>query len=387
MMELPLSRRFFLRSSLGMSAATMLGPAFALTGAAEASPSPASQGWHMPAEGARHKRCWMAWPARQDIWGSQFDAVRGDIAAIAQAISQFEPVVMAVRPNQKAEAQHLCGPTVDFFEVMIDDLWARDTGPSFLVHSQDQLAGSTWNFNGWGNKQVHNNDAKLAGEILQRVGVRQFDAPIVTEGGALEVDGDGTLICTETSILNPNRNSGMSKETATEVLKGWLGVKKVVWLPDAKPDFWTDGHIDGYLKFVRPGVVLFELSLNPHEPDYDNLHRMLEFLEQQSDAHGRRFEVIKLYRPLKHAQMNNPNFCDCYINCYLANGAVVAAKYGDQDSDESAYRTLSEAYPDRKVVQVRVDTLAGGGGSIHCATQQEPVPPAHSSHSQFGVGF
>jgi agmatine deiminase len=373
MMELPLSRRAFFRSSLGLSAATMLGSAFTLTEAAKASSSPALQGWYMPAEGARHKRCWMAWPARQDIWGKQLDAVRGDIAAIAQAISQFEPVVMAVRPNQRAEGERLCGPTVSFFEVMVDDLWARDTGPSFLVRSQGGRAGSTWNFNGWGNKQIHNNDAKLADEILQRVGVPQFDAPIVMEGGALEADGDGTLICTETSILNPNRNPGVSKQTATEILQGWLGVRKVVWLPDAEPDFWTDGHIDGYLKFVRPGVVLFELSLNPHEPDYNNLHRMLESLEQQTDAHGRRFEVIKLYRPMKHAQMTNPRFCDCYINCCLANGGLVAAKYGDPDSDELAYRTLSQAYPDRKVVQIGVDTLAGGGGSIHCATQQEPV--------------
>ena len=373
-MELPLSRRAFLRSSLGLSAATALGSAFTLKGGAEASPSPASQGWRMPAETARHKRCWMAWPARQDIWGNQLDAVRGDIAAIAQAISQYEPVVMAVRPNQKAGAQRLCGPTVDFFEVMNDDLWARDTGPSFLVRSQGGLAGSRWNFNGWGNKQPHDNDAKLAGEILQRVGALPFDAPIVTEGGAIEVDGDGTLICTETSILNPKRNPGMSKAAATEILKGWLGVKKVVWLPDAKPDFWTDGHVDGYVKFVRPGVVLFELSTNPHKPEYEDLRRMLKFLEQQSDAQGRKFEVIKLARPLQHAQRKNKNFCDCYINCYLANGAVIGAKFGDPEEDQLARHILSQAYPDRQVVQVRVDTLAGGGGSIHCATQQEPVP-------------
>ena len=374
MIKLLLSRRAFLKSSLEVSVATLVGSAFTLTEAAAASSSPALQGWYMPAEGAGHKRCWMAWPARQDIWGEELDAVRGDIAAIAQAISQFEPVVMAVRPNQQAEAQRLCGPSVDFFEVMDDDLWARDIGPSFLVRSQGGLAGSTWNFNGWGNKQVHRYDARLAREILQRAAIPQFDAPIITEGGALEVDGDGTLICTETSILNSNRNPGMSKQAATEILKGWLGVRKVVWLPDAQPDFWTDGHIDGYVKFVRPGVVLFELSLNPHESDYHNLHRMLDFLEQQTDARDRRFEVIKLYRPMKHAQMKNPNFCDCYINCYVANGGVVAAKYGDRDSDELAYRMLSQAYPDRKVVQVRVDALAGGGGSIHCATQQEPVP-------------
>jgi len=135
-----------------------------------------------------------------------------------------------VRPNQKAEAQRLCGPTIDFIEVMNDDLWARILVLRFL-----SIRMASWQvppgISTAGKQTVHANDAKLAGEILQRLGVPKFVAPIVTEGGAIEVDGDGTLICTETSILNPNRNPGMSKQSATEILQGWLGVKKVVWLP------------------------------------------------------------------------------------------------------------------------------------------------------------
>jgi agmatine deiminase len=334
----------------------------------------------MPAEWAKHTRCWMVWPARKDIWdiyGKPLERVRQDIAAVARAISQFEPVVIAVRPDQRAEAQRLCGSDIGFFEVMVDDLWVRDTGPSFLVSPQNGLAGSSWNYNGWGNKpeagKTHEGDSNVAGEILRHLGVPQFKAPIVCEGGALEVDGDGTLICTETSILNANRNPGMSKQAATEILQGWLGVQKVIWLSDASPDSGTDGHIDGYLKFVRPGVVLFELSDDPHEPDYQSVRQMLKVVEGQTDARGRKLEVIKLYRPTTHAFMNDPFFCNNYVNFYLANGGIVAPKYGDPKGDERAYRTLVEAYPDRKVVQVRVDTLNGGGGSVHCATQQEPL--------------
>lgn len=327
----------------------------------------------MPAEWETHKRCWMAWPARAGFWGAKLDGVRKDIASIARTIAEFEPVVIVVRPDQKAEATKLCGCTVGFLEAVNDDLWVRDTGPSFLVNRNGGLAGSKWNFNGWGNKQPHPNDAKVADKILAHLGVQMFDAPIITEGGALEIDGDGTLLCTESSILAANRNPGMSRERATEILKGWLGVQKVIWLPEGLPDFGGEGHIDGILKFVRPGVVLFELSRNSREEDYLNLPKMLEFLEQQTDARGRKFEVIKLYRPLKHAMMKNPVFCDCYVNCYLANGAVVSVQFGDKKSDEAAYRTLSEAYPDRKVIQLRVDWLVRGGGSIHCATQQQPL--------------
>jgi len=334
----------------------------------------------MPAEWAKHKQCWMAWPARKDIWGiygKPLDEVRKDIAAVARAISQFEPVVIAVRPDQKVHAQRLCGSGVGFFEVMVDDLWMRDTGPSFLVRPQGGLAGASWNYNGWGNKpeagKTHEGDSNVAGEILRHLGVPQFKAPIVCEGGALEVDGEGTLVCTETSILNANRNPGMSKAAATEILKGWLGVERVIWLPDEDPDSGTDGHIDGYLKFVRPGVVLFEISDDPHESDYKSVKQMLKVVQRQTDARGRKLEVIELYRPTTHAHMNDPYFCNNYVNFYLANGGIVAPKYGDQKGDERAYRTLSQVYPDRKVVQIRVDTLNGGGGSIHCCTQQEPL--------------
>jgi agmatine deiminase len=375
-----ISRRTFVRASGAVAATAAFGSAFPTPNRTDQRVTPASQGWQMPAEWAKHSRCWMAWPARKDIWeiyGKPLEGVRRDIAAVARAISQFEPVVIAVRPDQRSEAQRLCGADIGFFEVPVDDLWMRDTGPSFLLNSRGGLAGSSWNYNGWGNKpeagKTHEGDSNVAGEILRHLGVPQFRAPIVCEGGALEVDGDGTLICTETSILNSNRNPGMSKEEATEVLQGWLGVQKVIWLADASPDTGTDGHIDGYLKFVRPGVVLFELSADPHEPDYNNVLEMLKSVERQTDARGRKLEVIKLFRPTKYASVNNPSFCNNYVNFYLANGGVVAPKYGDRKGDERAYSTLAQAYPDRKVVQLRVDMLNSGGGSIHCATQQEPL--------------
>jgi agmatine deiminase len=366
-------RRTFLKSSL--SATTLFGPKFSFSRAAASLASPASQGWYMPAEGMRHSRCWMAWPARKEIWGSLLEDARRNIALVANTIAQFEPVAMAVGPDQREGAARLCSSAISFFTVAVDDFWARDTGPSFLVREGGGLAGSAWNFNGWGDKQVHGADAGLARRILAHVGVACFDAPMVTEGGALEVDGDGTLICTSTSILNPNRNPGMTRDQAEGILKGWLGLSKVIWLPDQKPDFWTDGHIDGYAKFVRPGVVLFELSADPNDVDYLNRQNMLRALEQEIDARGRKLQVIKLFRPLE-SPGRSPNYCDCYINFYLANGGVVMPKYGNGERDALAYDTVSKAFPERQTIQLQVDTIASGGGSIHCTTQQEPIPLA-----------
>src|SRR5678815_252652 len=276
----------------------------------------------------------------------------------------------SVCPDQRSQAQGLCGSDIEYFEIPVDDLWIRDSGPSFLVDGQGGLAGSVWNFNGWGDKQPHVHDAEVAATLLKEARADAFNAPMVTEGGALEVDGDGTLICTESSILNAGRNPGMSKDVATRMLMGWLGVEKVVWLPDLEPDYWTDGHIDRHLRFVAPGHVLLESrSAGGSERSADAL---LRSLEAQTDARGRSFRVTRLDGPRSHAEMDNGDFCDRYLDFYLANGGLVALAFGDEERDAKACETLSEAYPDRRVRQIRVDALCAGGSGIHCATLQEP---------------
>lgn len=369
-----LSRRKFLRyASAGAALATFpqrFSPAQIppVTGqpmarkAEQAVVPPSQDGWFMPSEQAPHERCWMAWPARKDVWNEKLGDVRKDIARLARTIAEYEPVTMLAEPDQSAEAARLCGSTVSVLTVGVDDMWFRDSGPVFLTNGKGGIAGSTFNFNAWGNKQTHARDAKIAENLLAHLDIPRFHAPFVTEGGAIETDGEGTLLVTEPSIHNKNRNPGKTREELGEYLCGWLGVQKVLWMPYSHPDYWTDGHVDGVARFVRPGVVLVD----------QGIPEVVQFLAQATDAKGRKIKLIELPRPAK-IHSNSAYFCNCYLNFYFANGAVIMPQFGDSDADARAREIVGEAYPQRKLVPIELDTIASGGGLIHCVTQQEPA--------------
>lgn len=177
----------------------------------------------MPDEAAPHKRTWMAFGAEAEIWGEDYlVSVQENIARIARTIARYEPVVMLVRPEERSFAERLCGPNVQLLTTSLDDVWIRDTGAVFLTNSQRQLAGIDFNFNGWGEKQDHKNDARVAQRLLEFAGAKGINTSIVAEGGAIEVDGQGTAIITESCILNNNRNPVLTKEECDRQLKSLL---------------------------------------------------------------------------------------------------------------------------------------------------------------------
>ena len=343
-------------SSLAMGAAT---PAFAEAGPTEKTPG--GLGWSMPSENTPHKRCWMAWPARTEVWGKELEPVRQDIARLAQAITQFEPVSLLTEPGQEMGAGKLCGTDVEIVPMHVDDMWLRDSGPVFLTNGHGQIAGSVFNFNSWGNKQTHERDGNVAAALLARLNMQAFHAPFVSEGGAFETDGEDTLLVCQPSIDNKNRNPGLSRDRLTGFLCGWLGVERVLWLPNSMPDYWTDGHIDGIARFVKPGIVLVD----------EGLPEAVKFLRESSDAKNRKLQVIEVPRP--EPNRRRPNFCDCYLNFYTPNGAVIMPSFGQARSDRRARDLVASTYPDRQIVPIRLDAIAAGGGLMHCVTQQEPA--------------
>ncbi len=234
-----------------------------------------------------------------------------------------------------------------------------------LPTGTDESQGSVFNFNGWGNKQTHARDGSVAAALLAHLNMQAFHAPLVSGGGAFETDGEGTLLVCEPSIENKNRNPGLSRNLLTDYLCGWLGVERVLWVPNSKPDYWTDGHIDGIARFAKPGVVLVD----------QGLPEAAKFLSASSDAKNRRLHVIEVPRP-DEAHRGQPNFCDCYLNFYTPNGAVIMPSFGETLSDRRARDLIAEAYPGRKIVPIRLDTIASGGGLMHCVTQQEPAARA-----------
>jgi agmatine deiminase len=330
--------------------------------------------YRMPPEWAPHERCWMAWPCREGMWSSATETCQ-NYADVAHAIREFEPVTMLVPPALTAHARSFLGADIDLFEVPIDDSWARDSGPTFVVDESGSLAGVSFRFNAWGEKyQPYDQDALMGSRILECAGVREYTSKLVAEGGGVTVDGEGTVITTETCFLNPNRNPNWTRAEVEAELCRTLGAEKVIWIPGDVTDTETDGHIDGIAAFIEPGRLLVEVNSDKTDPHYEIGQINYAALKNQKDAKGREIQLEFIQEGSYHPGVWNGG-CSSYVNTYLANGAVIVSGYG-YEHDGAAVETYRKLYPEREIVQVPIHDIAVGGGGVHCITQQQPAPSA-----------
>lgn len=337
--------------------------------------TPAADGFTMPGEWAPHARCWMAWPVREETFGGPeaLETAQRAYAEVAQAIARFEPVTMVCRQADVPEASLACGKGIEVLPMPISDSWTRDSGPSFLVAPGGRLAGVDWIFNAWGEKYPsHKHDAKLARRLLKHVGGKRYDAPLVMEGGAFHVDGEGTLITTEQCLLHPNRNPGMTRGEIEGLLKAFLNVETVIWLGEGYEDDETDGHVDEICTFIRPGAVLMLTTDDTADPNHRIFQDNLERMRKARDARGREIEVVTVHQPNRRTRPDGRRMTLSYTNLYLANGGVLMPAFDDA-WDRTAFQTIRRVFPDREVVQLPAADIVAGGGGIHCITQQQPA--------------
>lgn len=330
----------------------------------------------MPAEWERHARTWMQWPCRARAWGTpeNMALARQAYGEVARAIARFEPVTMVVRPQDKNEAQLVLGSKVRLFEAPIDDSWCRDSGPTFLTNGEGGRAGIQWRFNAWGAKYVpFDSDASVATKILKSMDLRVYEGPLTVEGGALHVDGQGTLLVTEQCLLNENRNPELTRQQIEARLALYLGVLRIIWLGEGLKEDETDGHIDNVACFAPGGRVILTMPRDRSDPNYPAMSDNLAKLLQVSNAAGRQFEVVELPMPYEIRHRHDGTRLEMnYTNFYLPNGAVIMPAFGDK-GDEEARRILADVFPDREIVQLDANAIVEGGGGIHCITQQEPA--------------
>jgi len=309
----------------------------------------------------------MAWPCRTELWGEGLDAARAAYTEVAKAIADFEPVTMVANGEEIAEVSLRCGSGVACLPLAHDDSWMRDNGPTFVIDGKGGLAGVDWRFNAWGDEyDNYENDAAVAGAILAHLDVPAYMAPMVLEGGSIHVDGEGTLLTTEQCLLNPNRNPKLSQAQIEENLRAYLGVRRIIWLGRGLEDDEIDGHVDNLACFVRPGVVL---ALSTDDPDDGNYTALQDNLARLRAAD---LEVIEVPQPAPRTGKDGRRLALSYINFYMANGGVVMPSFEDA-KDEEAFTTVSNCFPDRKVLQIPVLDIVCGGGGIHCITQQQPA--------------
>ncbi|MFD9420414.1 agmatine deiminase family protein [Streptomyces goshikiensis] len=382
----PVSRRTALRALAGVGGALALGTAACAPSDPQGpAASPASGTGEEPSAGRRfgaewesHARTFMSWPALENVWYEDLPAVRADIARVARAVGAYEPVVMLARPDQRAAAQQVCGSDVEVIALPVDDLWARDTVPVF-VEQAHKVLGVDFNFSGWGNKQEHRNDAQVGRLLMAKYGIERVRAPLVAEGGSFETDGEGTLLVTESSVVNKSRNPGKSRDQIEAELKSALGIKKVIWLAGVRGQDITDAHVDSLVRFTAPGVVLLDQAFPDSPPDVWSraADQARTVFKDATDARGKRLKVVDLPQPdLDKITGRGDAFVSTYANFYVANGAVFMPRFGDARADDRAKGILQEHFPKRDIVPVKIDTIAGGGGGIHCSTHDEPGKPA-----------
>ena len=295
------------------------------------------------------------------------------VARVARAISSFEPVVIAARPLDAAQAKLATSGKVEILEMQIDDSWARDSGPTFVTSADGRRGAVQWEFNAWGNKyHPWTDDAQFAARVARQSDVRLFHAPLVCEGGAIHTDGEGTLITTEQCLLNANRNPHLDRQQVEERLALFTGARRVIWLGEGFSDDETDGHVDNISCFVAPGRVLVGVPSSRSHPDFAPVMEAIRRLSQTHDAEGRRIEIIEVEQPLKQGHdWRGRSLQSSYVNFYLPNGGVVMPAFDDRN-DEKARELVADCFPGRDILQILATDIVAGGGGIHCITQQEP---------------
>jgi agmatine deiminase len=355
--------------------------------------TPLAAGFSMPAEWAPHAGCWMIWPERPDNWRLGAKPAQRAFTEVATAIARFEPVTMLVSARQYENARAMLHESVRVVEISTNDSWCRDVGPSFLCGAGGQLAGVDWPFNAWGGHKgglyfPWDLDDQVAGKILGLERATRFRAPFVIEGGAIHVDGEGTVLVVEQCVLNENRNENITRQDMERMLKDYLGAKHVIWLREGVPHDETDGHVDNIACFIRPGVVLLTWCDDPADPHYAVSRDAEARLLAATDAQGRSLAVERIAMPTpmfftkEEAEgvdatasgMNRregERMAASYVNFYIANGAIIAPSFC-VETDAAAREVLARLFPDKEIVMVPAREILLGGGNIHCITQQQP---------------
>jgi agmatine deiminase len=329
----------------------------------------------VPAEWARQKAIWTAWPSNADEWNGDLARPRGDVANLVRALGASNAVRVLVKDAEaEASAKTALGTAAELVHAQYGDIWLRDTGPIFAKAARGAVA-LRFKTNGWGGKHDMPGDATVGDDIarIAKTPAHHFD--FVLEGGAIDQDGEGTVLTTRQTLLNPNRN-GWTADQAEAALGHAMGTKKIIWIDEGLKNDHTDGHIDNIARFVAPGRVVCQSPAGPDDPNAKTLDAIAGALAAATDSAGRKLDVVRIPGPGLYRNILGEVSPASHMNFIIANGVVVVPVYGTA-TQAAALKALQDVFHDRKVVGVSSRGLMGaggaGGGSFHCITQQEPA--------------
>jgi agmatine deiminase len=346
--------------------------------------TPRELGYRLPAEWEPHAATWLSWPRREGIsFPDSFDRVLPTLREMIGALTESESVcINVINGAHEAEARAVLDPLphqecITYYEIPTNEPWCRDHGPIFLTrHADPKLAIVDWDYNAWGNKYPpFDLDEVVPTRIAELLKVPVFYPKMILEGGSIEVNGAGTLLTSESCLLNKNRNPDLSRDEIERRLRGFLGVDEIVWLGNGIEGDDTDGHIDDLARFVSETKIVTVVEENSDDANYkplqENLERLREMKVGGSEPDGRsKIDITILPMPKKiiREEMRLPA---SYANFYIANSVVLVPTFADP-ADKLALSILQNCFPNRRVIGIDCRELIWGLGTFHCLTQQQP---------------
>lgn len=336
---------------------------------------PKDLGFHQPAEWEPHTACWLAWPSHRELWLEHLEAVQSEFVDLCKAIAPSENLEILVldEASEQTARDRLGDLPARLHRIPFGDIWMRDIAPIFTVWAaRSKLAALNFIWNGWGGKYLLEYDDRVAVRIAKSLDLRTFNFPWILEGGAVEVDGQGTCLTTRQCLLNENRNPHMSQAEIEAELCGALGVEKILWLERGLLNDHTDGHIDTIARFVSPGVVTCMCAQDSDDPNSEVLAEIAAQLRAFTDARDRKLEVIEIPSPGLVLDPDGEIMPASYLNFYIANHSVAVPIYGSK-SDEKAVEAIAACFRDRQTIGLSAKHILLGGGAFHCITQQQPA--------------
>ena len=339
--------------------------------------TPSSLGYRMPAEWETHSGTWLTWPHNPETWPEQdMQQVETEFMGIIRPLAKNESVHILVNDEDMGNAvestlnvNNVEMKNIFLHDIPTNDSWIRDYGPNFIIQSDGKVAANDWDFDSWGRKYKWELDDLAGTVIAEESGLHHFKPEIVLEGGAIEVNGAGTCVTTESCILNPNRNNGISRDAMETVLKDYLGISKVIWLHGEMEGDDTDGHIDNLARFVNPTTMVCAIEEDDEDPNYRCLKNNFDHLRSATDQDENLFEIVALPMP---GYIGSPRLPASYANFYIANKSVLVPVYG-HPNDKRALSILEPLFPEREIIPIPSTTLILGLGGVHCLTQQQPA--------------
>lgn len=351
------------------------------------SETPASLGYRMPAEWASHAATWIAWPFHATDWPGKKSAIPWVFAEMVRALQDGERIRVLVRsPQERTRAERVLSDAacdlnqVDFVLAPTNRSWTRDSLPIFVTRSKQRgggLGAVKFRFNGWARYRDHELDDEAGRRVAKRFATESFfprvdRRAVVLEGGAIDGDGQGTMLATEECLLKGRyaRNADLGRAGTEHVLRDYLGVRRVLWIERGIAGDDTSGHVDDFVRFVAPGVIVLCEESRRADANYAPLADAYERLRGERDARGRKLDIIRLPMP-EPVVYRGDRLPASYANFLIGNSAVLVPTF-DDPADRVALGILGELFPSRRIVGIHARDLVVGLGTLHCSTQQEP---------------